>query len=64
MAQISIVEILSMFNSEYGLTLSKLAKKKIIFEDESKSIVVAMPSSKVYEKGNGWVGNPPIFNRS
>jgi len=55
MAQISIPEVVSFFKSEHGLTLSKLAQKKIFFENKSKSIVVAMPSSKVYEKGNGWV---------
>ncbi len=55
MAQISIPKVLSFLKNEHGLLLSKLAQKKIFFENISKSIVVAMPSSKVYERGNGWV---------
>ncbi|RUM43850.1 MAG: hypothetical protein DSY46_07230 [Hydrogenimonas sp.] len=55
MDHISIDKILSVFKNEYGIILSKLAGKKIIFEDESRSIVVAMPFSKVYPRGNGWV---------
>jgi len=55
MAQVSIAEVLTIFKDKYGLTLSKLAGKRIIFENESKSIVVAIPSSKIHVRGNGWV---------
>lgn len=57
MAQISIEEIISNFKNDYGVKLSKLERKKIFFTGrcKGKSVVVAMPSSKVYERGNGWV---------
>lgn len=58
MTTITIDSIVTEFKKEYGVILSKLPRKKIIYVGETgggKSIVVAMPASKIYTRGYGWV---------
>jgi hypothetical protein len=54
----TLESIVSYFEKEHGVVLSKMRRKKIIFEGRTKdhsSIVVAMPASTIYSRGNGWV---------
>jgi len=54
----TIESIVKTFETEYGLYLSQLPRKKIIFEgnaENGKLVIAVMPSSKIYPRGNGWV---------
>mgnify|MGYP000583067419 CR=1 FL=1 len=54
----TIESLVSHFEKEYGVHLSKIPRKKIIYDGKTKhgkSIVVIMPTSKIYKQGNGWV---------
>ena len=59
MSTTSIESILADLEKEHGIYyLQKMQRKKIIYDSKTKnlkSIVVAMPTSKIYERGNGWV---------
>lgn len=47
-----------MFKGQYNLALRKLPRKQIIYGGstaKNKSVVVVMPASKIYSRGNGWV---------
>ncbi len=54
----TIENIIDEFESEYYIHLSKMPRKKIIYDGQTEgglSVVVIMPSSTIYAKGNGWV---------
>ena len=52
----SIENVISNLNKEYKVNLSKISGKKIIYHKRNgKSIVVIMPTSKIYGRGNGWI---------
>ena len=54
----TIENILAIFDEEYSISLKEMTRKRIIYEGKTKhgkSIVVVMPCSKVYDRGNGWV---------
>jgi len=58
MTTATIVSIVQVFESEFGVQLSKMPRKKIIYDGktkQNKSIVVVMPASKIYARGNGWI---------
>lgn len=58
MSTVAIGSIVAYFEEEHGIVLSKLPRKKIIYEgciNGSSSIVVIMPTSTIYPRGNGWV---------
>ena len=54
----TIIEVVNEFGKEYDIFLSKVKRKKIIYEGVTKnndSIVVVTRESKIYPRGNGWV---------
>ena len=54
----TIESIVKEFEKEYDIVLSKMSRKRIIYDGKTKtgaSIVVAMPASTIYARGNGWV---------
>ena len=58
MTTMTIESIVAIFENKYGIQLSKIPRKKIIYDGKTKrgkSIVVVMPASKIYARGNGWV---------
>ncbi len=58
MPKTTINSIVAIFENEYNIHLSKISHKKIIYDGKikyRKSIVVIMPTSKIYPRGNGWV---------
>lgn len=58
MPTIKIENIVAIFEKEHGVHLSKIPRKKIIYEGKTKqgkSIGIVMPASKIYARGNGWV---------
>ena len=58
MSATTIGSILAIFEKEFGVNLSKMPGKQIIYEGKTKhakSIVVIMPESKIYDRDNGWV---------
>lgn len=58
MSAASIENIVNEFENEFSVFLSKMPHKRIIYNGQTKagtSIVVVMPSSTIYPRGNGWV---------
>jgi len=58
MTTATIENIVSEFEKEFNVHLSKMPRKKIIYVGQTKagaSIVVVMPASTIYKRGNGWV---------
>lgn len=58
MTTATIESILTIFNKEYGIDLSKVHRKKIIYNGKTKhkkSIVIISPSSKIHDPDHGWV---------
>ena len=51
----SINEIIDEFDTKYNIHLYKLPRKKIIYANSDISLLVVMPYSKIYPRGNGWV---------
>ncbi len=54
----TINDVVTEFEKEYDIFLSKVKRKKIIYDgytNNDKSIVVVTPESKIYPRGNGWV---------
>ena len=53
----STEELVSEIEERYSVKLSKLPRKKIIFGSyiKGKCVVIVIPYSKIYAKGNGWV---------
>jgi hypothetical protein len=54
----TINRVVEIFDKKHNICLTKLPSKKIIYTGNTKnnkSIVVIMPSSKIYPRGNGWV---------
>ena len=58
MSATTIGSILAIFEKEFGVNLSKMPGKQIIYEGKTKhakSIVVIMPESEIYDRDNGWI---------
>ncbi len=58
MTTMTIENIVTEFEKEFDILLSKMPRKKIIYYGQTKvgiSIVVVMPASTIYARGNGWV---------
>jgi hypothetical protein len=58
MTTAKIENIVKEFENDFNVPLSIMPRKKIIYDGKTKvgtSIVVVMPASKIYERGNGWV---------
>ncbi len=54
----TINSIVEMFERQYSIALRKLPRKQIIYGGSTasnKSVIVAMPASKIYARGNGWI---------
>ena len=55
MAEEEINKIIKNIEKKYSLKLLKLNRKKIIYSDNTKNIIIVMPTSKIYKRGNGWI---------
>ena len=58
MTTVQIGKIVREIESDFNVLLSVMPRKKIIYDGKTKfgkSIVVVMPTSKIYGRGNGWV---------
>ncbi|RKZ79970.1 MAG: hypothetical protein DRQ35_03195 [Gammaproteobacteria bacterium] len=58
MTTAEIGNIVKEFENDFNVRLSIMHGKRIIYDGKTKvgtSVVVVMPASKIYGKGNGWV---------
>ena len=58
MSATTIDNIVVLFKKEYGVDLTIIPPKEIIYDGKTKTgkcIVIIMPTSRIYARCNGWI---------